>query len=186
MDIPTEFPVTTCSIESMGFAQLNAKDVAKQLFNFAARNLSMDGGFDPMAFFFTSELCYQMSATQFFENSERKDMLSFVLRKAAAESVILGIALVTECWMRCVSDEEKVTGVDNSCAVSDHDDKKEGILVQCEWCDSTQSMITATFDREQELTGIKSIKIHSPTFITEFEGRFANIFPPTRSGGYFQ
>jgi len=185
MDNRINIPIVTLSTESMGFKKLNAPDIARQLFDQAAGILTQEGGVEPIVFLITSRVCYLIGANQFFKSTETKDMLSFLLRKTAKDEDILGVALVIDGWSRAATKEEQQTGVtDTSQRVCDHVDRKEIIVVQCEWFDGNRCMLSATYNRNVEPTGIEAITVHKPTYSSEFEGRFANIFPPSRSGGY--
>jgi hypothetical protein len=169
----------------MGFTKMNSKDVCRHLFETASFLLARDGNLTPFAFLFTENVCFAIPAMHFLKDSNAKDQLSFLLRKAAGEETILGIAIVMEGWMRPATEKEKRTGMkEDNRPVSEHPDKKEIISVQCEWHDNTQYMLTAVFNRKQEENGKESITIEASEGSQTFEGRFANLFPPTRSGGY--
>jgi hypothetical protein len=174
-------PVTPMSIEAMGITKLNAQDVCHHLFDKASHILIRDGEVKPMAFLFTEKVCYAIGADNFLRSSESKDALSFLLRKAAGENEIIGVALIMEGWLRKPTEEEKRTGVVNADRpVREHPDRKEVISVQCEWFDNKQCMLTAVFTREAG-----SIRIEEANKREDYEGRFSHLFPPTRRGEYY-
>jgi hypothetical protein len=186
MNKPIAAPVTPMLIENMGIDKLNANDVCHHLFDKASHILIRDGTLDSMAFLFTEKVCFAIRATDFLENSKSKDALSFLLRKAAGETEIIGIALVMEGYMRKPTEKEKRTGViDDSRPVKEHPERKEVISVQCEWIGNQSCVLTAVFNREKDFDDVESIKIEEPKKSENPEGRFAYLFPPTRSGGYY-
>lgn len=180
-----KIPINAIPLDSMGFTKMNSKDVCRHLFETASFILARDGHLTPFAFLFTEHVCFAIPAMSFLKDSEAKDKLSFLLRQAAGEETILGIAVVMEGWMRPATEKERRTGMkEDDRPVRGHPNRKEVISVQCEWHDNTQYMLTAVFTREKEENDIESIKIHDADGSQTFEGRFANLFPPTRSGGY--
>jgi hypothetical protein len=186
MDEPIAVPVKALSLEAMGFDRMNAQDVCCKLFDRASEILVREGDLHSMAFLFTDQVCFAIEANKFLQSSKTKDALSFLLRKAAGETEILGVALVMEGYMRPANEEEQRTGVkQDHRPVKDHPDRKEAIIVQCEWYTGGQYMLTGAFTKEKDANDIETIKIQEPSGTDEFEGRFANVFPPTRSGGYF-
>jgi len=178
-------PINVFPMEAMGFSRLNAQDISRSLFERASRLLVEDGSVDNVILLFTPKVCLIIDASNFFMNSKTKDMLSFLLRKVACDTDVQGIALVTEAWARKPTEEEKRTGIiDASRKVGDHPNRREAISVQCEWYDGGQSLMIASFERKKDGAGIEEITIQEPQ-CGRPEGRFANIFPPTRAGGYF-
>ena len=182
---PLAIPISVCPLENMDFERMNAQDVARKLFSRASELLTTEGDLRPVAFLFTDTVCFTLSANEFMESADKKDALSFLLRKAAGETEIVGVALVMEAWMRTATEEEMRTGVsaDNR-PVRDYSNKKAAIVVQCEWYNGSQYMLTGTFTKDKDATGIEEVKIDEPSGCETFEGRFANVFPPSRSGGY--
>lgn len=179
-------PVTQFPIEDMGFDKLNAPDVCRHLFKKAAHILQQHGELDPIAFLFTETSCFLIGITGFMKNADTKNMLSFLLRKTAGETSIIGVAIVMEAWARDANEIERRTGIqEDKRPVEDHPDRKEIIVVQCEWYNNDKYMLTAKFEREKDEKGIETIKIEASNSGTDFEGVFVDLFPPTRSGGYF-
>ncbi len=182
---PFAVSINACPIEHMGFPRMNVQDISRQLFKRASGILTEEGELLPMVFLFTDQVCFIISANEFMQSSDKKDALSFLLRKVAGETEIVGVALVMEAWMRPATKKEQSTGVtEGKKPVRDYANKKEAIIVQCEWYNGSQYMLTGPFTKNKDATGIEEVKIEEPTGNEVFEGRFANIFPPSRSGGY--
>ena len=113
MKTPFAIPVSSFPLKAMGFDRMNAKDVCRHLFDRASDILVRDKQLDSVVFLLTEKNCIAISAMNFMKDGETKDALSFLLRKAAGETSIIGVALVMEGYMRPATEEEKRTGMVN-------------------------------------------------------------------------
>ena len=173
-------------IELLGFTELNSKHVCQTLFNKMAAVLTMNNQFSPTVFLITEETCILINATSFMQNNSTKDELSFFLRESAKETYIIGIAFASQGYVREATKQEQETGIqENYCPVANHPDKQDAIIIQCEWYTSNQYMLTASFTKEKDNNNSEYIQIQPATASQNFDGRFANLFPPTRIGKYY-
>jgi len=167
------------------FSTENAKSVSQQLFEQTVQYIVGDTGLSPTVFIFTNVACLIIDVTDFISSSKRRDDLSFILRKIAKEQDVQGIAMASAAVLRKASATEMQTGeIDGNTPVAESENKEEALIVQCEWYTGDQYMITGVFTKEKDAHGKESLDIQKPVETNNYEGRFANLFPPTRSGGY--
>jgi hypothetical protein len=178
--------VTAFPIEELGLTKMNAQDVSRDLFTRASEILTQEGLLNSIVFVFTDTSCLLISAESFLENNTKKDALSFLLRKLAQDSSIKGIAFVLDVYARPATEKEVHTGIQEANSpVAECANKHDAIVVQCEWHDGTQYMLSGMYTKRKDAHGIESIKVEEPIGSNVFDSRFSNLFPPTRRGEYF-
>ena len=164
------FTITKCAIIDMNFEKLNAKDICRHLFKRASELLMKYNKLNPVVFLLTTDTCYILDVSSFMRDTNSKEMLIFLLKRMIKDIPLIGIAFAMECWIRDATKEEIHTQ-----PVAAYPDKREAIIVQCEWHDATQFMITAEFTTELNDANQSFIKISEVKETQWFEGRFSNI-----------
>jgi len=165
---PVMIPVEIIPRDSMGNGNINnAQDMARDLWEKATEILQEAGEVHAVAFLFSGTDCFLIGAQPFMGSIETKNMLREVILQAVAEKDAVGIAFVSETWMSLQKDGEQ------EIRPSEDPNKKHGLLVQCEWYNGTQYVLTATFTKVDS-----AIQIEEPTPAEHYTGRFSDIFPP--------
>lgn len=165
-------PVYGIPLKELGIGDsVNIKELTRTFYQHATIVLAKEGVLVPVLFVFTEQICFVFPAEMFMQNNRTKNLLRNFLREIAIEEDVLGIAMVMDSWIR-------------NTPICDHPDRKAAIVVQCEWYNGNQFMITGKYSKQEDKNGIEQLIFEDPLESNHFEGRFSNVFPPTRSTGY--
>jgi hypothetical protein len=173
----------TVPCAALGFERYNVQDISRQIFDKTSQMYLESGIVIPTVFIIVDPMCIIVSVHDFMRDNRGKNTLRLLLDQIAKESAVQGIILAFNCFIRSATNQEKQTGiVDGTILVREYTDSKEGIIVQGEWHDASQYMIVTTVTKKQDESGTETVHMGEKSETTMFEGRFANLFLPTRSG----